>query len=110
MALLENGKKKSTVERESDNYTNRDCCFWYSQQRIIEGTEELGNNRTSGDHPNYNIIENGQNTEKSPGDLRRLAVTQTPGGARGVVVIVVGNGHGDTSSNLGRDWLHFTLY
>ena len=32
----------------------------------------------SGDHPNYRIIENGQNTEKSPGDLRRLAVTQTP--------------------------------
>ena len=30
------------------------------------------------------------------------------GGARGVVVIVVGNGHGDTSSNPGRDWLHFT--
>ena len=25
------------------------------------------------------------------------------GGARGVVVIVVRNGHGDTSSNLGRD-------
>ena len=31
-----------------------------------------------------------------------------PGGARGVDVIVVGNGHGDTSSNPGRDWLHFT--
>ena len=30
------------------------------------------------------------------------------GGACGVMVIVVGNGHGDTSSNLGRDWLHFT--
>ena len=30
------------------------------------------------DHPNYNIIEIGQNTEKSPGDLRRLAVTRTP--------------------------------
>ena len=27
---------------------------------------------------------------------------------RGVMVIVVGNGHGDTSSNHGRDWLHFT--
>ena len=27
---------------------------------------------------NYSIIEIGQNTEKSPGDLRRLAVTQTP--------------------------------
>ena len=25
------------------------------------------------------------------------------GGARGVIVIVVGNGHGDTSSNPGRD-------
>ena len=31
----------------------------------------------SGDHPNNSIVENGQNTEKSPGDLRRLAVTQT---------------------------------
>ena len=32
------------------------------------------------------------------------------GGAPGVMVIVVGNGHGDTSSNPGRDWLHFTLH
>ena len=32
------------------------------------------------------------------------------GGARGVVVIVVGNEHGDTSSNPGQDWLHFTLH
>ena len=30
------------------------------------------------------------------------------GGARGVMVIIVGNGHGDTSSNPGRDWLHST--
>ena len=30
------------------------------------------------------------------------------GGACGVMVIVVGNGHGDTSSNPERDWLHFT--
>ena len=28
----------------------------------------------------------------------------------GVMVIVVGNGHGDTSSIPGRDWLHFTLH
>ena len=39
----------------------------------------LGNKRMSGDHPNFYIIEIGQNTEKSPGDLRRLAVTQTSG-------------------------------
>ena len=31
-------------------------------------------------------------------------------GDRGVMVIVVGNGHGDTSSNPGRDRLHFTLH
>ena len=30
------------------------------------------------------------------------------GGTRGVMVIIVGNGHGDTSSNPGRDWLPFT--
>ena len=30
------------------------------------------------------------------------------GGARGVMGIVAGNVHGDTSSNPGRDWLHFT--
>ena len=34
----------------------------------------------------------------------------TYGGASGVMVIVVGNGHGDTSSNPGRDWLHFTKH
>ena len=31
----------------------------------------------SGDRPNDSIIENGQNTKKSPRDLR-LTVTQTP--------------------------------
>ena len=41
------------------------------------GTGGLGNKRTSGDHSNYSIIKNGQNTEKSPGDLRKLVVTPT---------------------------------
>ena len=45
---------------------------------IIKGPKGLGSWRTSGDRPNDSIIEDGQNTEKSPGDLRRLAVTQTP--------------------------------
>ena len=63
------------MEHESNNYTNRDWCFWYSHQRIIKEIGGLGNKRTSGDHPNNYIIENDQNTEKSPGDLRRLAVT-----------------------------------
>ena len=34
--------------------------------------------KTVGDHPDNSIVENGQNTEKSPGDLRKLVVTQTP--------------------------------
>ena len=33
--------------------------------------------RASGDHPNNSIIDNSQNTEKSPTYLMRLAVTQT---------------------------------
>ena len=33
---------------------------------------------TSRDHPNFSIIEIGQNTEKSPGELRKLAAPLTP--------------------------------
>ena len=43
---------------------------------LIKGIEDWRTWR-SGDHPNYSIIENGQNTEKSPGKLRRLVVTRT---------------------------------
>ena len=52
-------------------------CTWYSHQRIDKVTGGLGNKRMSGDHPNDSTIKISQNTEKSPGDLRRLAVTQT---------------------------------
>ena len=45
---------------------------------IIKANGGLGGWRTSGDHPNYFTIDSGQNTEKSPGDLRRHAVTQAP--------------------------------
>ena len=58
------------MEHEGDHHANCDWCFWYSHQRIITGTGGLGSTRMSGDHPNYNIIENGQNIEKSPGELR----------------------------------------
>ena len=44
----------------------------------IKGTGRLGIWRKIGDDLNDSIIENGQNTEKIPGDLRRLAVTQNP--------------------------------
>ena len=47
-------------------------------QSIDRGAERLENKRMIGDNPNYSFIKIGQNTEKSPGDLRKLAVTQTP--------------------------------
>ena len=43
-------------------------------KELVQGLEDL---EITG-YPNYNIVEIGQNTEKNPGDLRRLAVTQTP--------------------------------
>ena len=63
------------MEHESDDYTNCNWCSCYSHQRIGIGTGGLGNNGTRRDCPNYSIVEIGQNTEKSTGDLRRLAVT-----------------------------------
>ena len=41
-------------------------------------TGGLKNNFTGEDCPNYSIVDIGQDTEKCPGDLRRLAITQTP--------------------------------
>ena len=68
---------KKTVERESDGDTNYNWCSWYRYERIDTETEGFGNMRTSGDHPEYSIVEIGQNTEKSLGDLRKLAVIQS---------------------------------
>ena len=45
---------------------------------IAKGTRGLGSWWTSGDYPNDSTVQNGQNTKNSLGDLRRLAVTQTP--------------------------------
>ena len=68
--------KKKTVENESDDDIDCNWCSWYIHQRIGKRTEKFSNKRTSGDHPNYSIIEIGQNTEKSPRDFGRLAVTK----------------------------------
>ena len=45
---------------------------------LLQELENMEKKRTCRDHQNYSTVEIGQNTEKSPGDLRRLAVTQTP--------------------------------
>ena len=46
--------------------------LWHSNLRIMKGTGGLGSWRTRGDYPNESMIENGQNTEKSPGYLLSL--------------------------------------
>ena len=53
-------------------------CFQWSICNICKGAGGVGNQKTSRDHPNYNITKIGQNRENCPGDFRRLAVTQTP--------------------------------
>ena len=63
--------KKRTMEHESAGDTNSNWCAQYSHQGI-------GDKRTSGDHPNYSVVEIGQNTKKSPGDLISRTGTQTP--------------------------------
>ena len=67
------------MEHESDGDFNSNWCARYCHQRIGTGTGGIENKRTSEDHPNYNIIKIGQNIEKSPGDLTRIAFSQTPG-------------------------------
>ena len=44
-------------------------------KELIKKREDL---EVSGDNPNYSIVEIGQNTEKSPGDLKRFAITWIP--------------------------------
>ena len=64
---------KKAVEHvvDSDIY-----CMWY--KRLERKTGGIGNYRKNRNHTDYSISEIVHNTEKSPGDLRRLAVTQTP--------------------------------
>ena len=45
---------------------------------LLKGPEGFGSLWMSGDYSNDSIAEDGQNTEKCPGDKKRLAVTQTP--------------------------------
>ena len=66
------------MEHEVDGVANCNWCDRNDLQRLVTGAERVGNRRTSGDHPNYSIVEICLNTEKSPGDLRRLSILKTP--------------------------------
>ena len=47
-------------------------------KELLKGLEDLEVGGRVETNPNNSIVENGQNTGKSPGDLRRLAVTHSP--------------------------------
>ena len=75
------------MEHESDGDTNCNWGAWHSHLRIGTGTRGLGNKRTIADHPNYRIIKIGENSVKSPGNLKRFAVTQTHVGKNPITVV-----------------------
>ena len=66
------------MKYEGDGDANYGWCTWENLQRIGKGTRRFGTKRTRRDHPDYSIIKIDQNTEKNPGELRRLPVIQTP--------------------------------
>ena len=68
---------KKAMKYESDGDTNCNWCTWNNPQSADQGTRRLRNHSTSKDHPNYCITKIEKNTEKSPGNLRRFAVTHT---------------------------------
>ena len=53
-------------------------CTLGTSPKVLEKNGRVGNRRTNRDHPNYNIVEIGQNTEKNPGDFWRCLVPQAP--------------------------------
>ena len=67
-----------TIEHESNSDTKCSPCARYNNQMIDKRPGRRGNIRTNGDHPVYSIIKIGQDSEKRPGYLRRISVTQIP--------------------------------
>ena len=65
-------------KNESGSESNCNCWARYSDQRINKGNCRFGNQWTSENIRNDNIIEIGQNALNTPGDLKRLAINQTP--------------------------------
>ena len=65
------------MEHESDSDSNYNRCTRNGSPRLNKGTARTGDWWTGRYHPNYCIVKICQNTEKSPGDTRRLPVAQT---------------------------------
>ena len=71
-------KTEKVVEYEGDGDTNCNRCTWNDSYGLGEKTGRTGNQRKNRDHQKHNIVKIGQNTGKSLGNLKKLAVTQNP--------------------------------
>ena len=69
--------RKEAMNHESDGGTNCNWCTRNNPEIIGKYTWRLRNKSASRDHRDYSIIKIGQNIEESPGDLKRLTVSQT---------------------------------
>ena len=61
---------KIPMKHGGDGDTNGNRCTWDNSKSLGKGSGRIKNRRTNRDHLNYSIANIGQNTEKSPGDLR----------------------------------------
>ena len=68
-------RTKKFIDHENDDVTNFYLSAWNEPQKFGKGIQRIVNQKTNQDHPDYNIVEIGQNSEKTPGNLRRLTVT-----------------------------------
>ena len=71
-------RTEKTAEHEDNGDTNCNWCTRNGSKRLVRKTGGIRHQRKIRNHPDYCIIEISQNTAKSPRDLRKLTVTQTP--------------------------------
>ena len=71
-------RTEKAVEHNDDSDTNHDWLTLNGPQRLGTRTGRVRNRKTNWGYPDYNIVEINQDTQKSFGDLGRLAITQTP--------------------------------
>ena len=67
-------KLKKIMEPGGNGGTNCSWRTWNNLQRFDKVTGRLRNQRTTRDHSDQNITKIGQNTEKSPWDLKKFAI------------------------------------
>ena len=64
------------MEHVDDGDTNCNLFTWNDPRRLEKGARGDESWRTSRNYPNYSIVKISQITEKNPGELKRLTVTQ----------------------------------